>query len=245
MTKKKTSIINKNEVTSIYDKIPDEFKTKYHNPSFADCEISHPFRMLVVGASGSGKTSVAVYILSKMADTFGNIKYFCRSKDEPIIKYLEKKIPRTHLQVYEGIADLPDLNEKDPEKGFDPKLQHLVIFDDLVLLKDQTKIVEYFIRARKIAKGISIMYLTQSFFRTPKTIRLNINYLIIKKLSAQRDLNLILSEFSLGCSKKTLIDIYKYCTAKRDDFLMIDIDQTNDKKFKHNLLEVLEVPEDE
>ena len=125
-----------------------------------------------------------------MKNTFGNIKIFCRNKDEPLLEYLKTKIPKEQLQIYEGIDELPNLDLKDNEKGFNPTLQHLVIFDDLVLLKDaqSVRISEYFIRARKIAKGISLMYLTQSYFRTPKTIRLNVNYLVVKKVAALRDL---------------------------------------------------------
>ena len=54
-----------NQVTSVYDKIPKSMKTEYQNPNFDEHQINIPFRMLVVGASGSGKSSVAIFLLSK------------------------------------------------------------------------------------------------------------------------------------------------------------------------------------
>ena len=63
----------------------------------------------------------------------------------------------------------------------------------VVLEKNQNKMMEMYIRGRK--KGISIVYLSQSFYRIPKTIRSNCNYFVILKLSGKRDLNLIMSEF--------------------------------------------------
>ena len=226
-----------NQVTSVYDKIPKSMKTEYQNPNFDEHQINIPFRMLVVGASGSGKSSVAIFLLSKMKNTFGNIKIFCRNKDEPLLEYLKTKIPKEQL---------PNLDLKDNEKGFNPTLQHLVIFDDLVLLKDaqSVRISEYFIRARKIAKGISLMYLTQSYFRTPKTIRLNVNYLVVKKVAALRDLKFMMNEYNLGSSKEKLLEIYKYCTGDRNDFLLIDVDELPEKKFRKNLLEILHVVDD-
>ena len=233
---------NDNNVPSIYKHIPKDLLPDYQNPYREDHLIDVPFRMLIVGASGAGKTQLVVYILNKMKDTFGNVKIFTRNKDEPIYKFLQQKIKGDQLQIYEGLKDLPPLDaklEKPQDNGFDPKLQHLVVFDDLVLMKDQSRIEEYFIRARKIAKGISLMYLTQSYFRVPKTIRLNLNYVIIKKLSSQRDLNLMMTEYSLGCSKEWLLKVYKYCTAEKTNFLLLDLDTDISNRFRHNLLEVI------
>lgn len=248
MTKEKVKKEEKydNEVPCIYDSIPKEFLTTYRNPCFKQHLIEIPFRMLIVGSSGAGKTQLVVFLLSKMKDTFGNIKIFTRNRDEAIYKYLEKKIPSSHLQIYEGLKDLPNLakDKNGDVTGFDKKLQHLVIFDDLVLEHDQSKIAEYFIRARKIAKGVSLMYLTQSYFKTPKTIRINLNYVILKKLSSTRDLNLIMGDYNLGVTKEKLLEVYKYSTNAKTNFLLLDLDNVSEKRFRHNLLEVIDLEKD-
>jgi hypothetical protein len=222
----------KNQVTNIYKKIPKNLIPKNHNPCFQNHKIKIPFRMLVVGASGAGKTNVASEIMRRMNETFNDITIITKNSDEPIYNYLRTKMTPDELKILEGIESVPDL------ESFDPEEQHLVIFDDLVLEKNQNKIVEYFVRGRK--RGISMMYLTQSYYKTPRPIRLNINYLILKKLASKRDLNTILSEVNIGLKKEDLLNIYKYCIdGDFTNFMMIDIDAPAEEKFRKNFLEII------
>jgi energy-coupling factor transporter ATP-binding protein EcfA2 len=231
MPKKKTQPTN--EVQNWYGHIPDSLKTSYHNPNYANHLINLPFRLLCVGNSGSGKTTLVMEIIHRMDDTFGNVIICTKNSDEPLYKFLRTKIKPEQCQIYEGIENIPDLD------SFDPELQHLIVFDDLVLEKDQSTIEQYFIRSRKIAKGVSCIYLTQSYFKTPKTIRLNSNYIILKKLSSTRDLNMIMNDFSLGIEKEVLIGMYKFCTEEKSNFLFIDIDAPLENRFRKNFLDII------
>jgi hypothetical protein len=208
-----------------------------------DHNLKHPFRMVIVGASGAGKTQLVVHILSKMRNTFANVYVYTKNADEPIYNWLQEKIP-SGLTIKEGLDEVPTLS-KDKNgvvKGFEKAdEQSLVIFDDLVLEKSQERIEQMFIRGRKIAGGISIMYLTQSYFKVPKTIRINCTYIILKKLASTRDLNLILSDYNLGVSKETMLEIYKYCTREQTNFLLLDLDAVPENRFRHNLLSVLDI----
>jgi energy-coupling factor transporter ATP-binding protein EcfA2 len=219
-----------------YQKIPSSLKTKYHNPFY---QINHPFdipaRILIVGNSGSGKSTLVLEILRRMADTFGHIHLICMNKEEPLYRYLSSKLKPEELTIYEGIENIPVLDDLDKD------LQHCVIFDDLVLEKKQDKIEEYFIRSRKIAKGVTCIYLTQTYFGVPKVIRLNSNYIICKKLSSTRDLKMMMKDFSLGLESQELIDIYKYCTSNPQDFLLVDIQTTPNERFKKNFFDVLSI----
>jgi len=76
-------------------------------------------------------------------------------------------------------------------------------------LKKHPIISEYFIRGRK--RGCSLMFLSQSYFNTPKVIRQNINFCVILKLGGTRDVNSILRECSIGLTKE---DCY-ICINKR------------------------------
>jgi energy-coupling factor transporter ATP-binding protein EcfA2 len=221
-----------NEIKSWYNIVPDSMKQEYHNPSYNNCFIKHVFRCLIIGASGAGKTQLVVELIHRMENTFGNIVIVCKNKEEPLYKFLASKIKPEQFQIFEGIDEIPDL-----DSYFDKQLQNLVIFDDLVLEKDQSMIEQYFIRGRKIGKGISLCYLTQSYFATPKVIRLNCNYIFIKKLSSTRDLSMILNDFSLGIERDLLMKIYKFCTAEKNDFLLCDLDAPMESRFRRNFLE--------
>jgi len=222
-----------NKITNFYAIIPDEFNKTYHNPNFKKHLLKIPFRMLIVGGSGSGKTSTALEMIHRMSNTFEKIIICCKSKEEPLYEYLESKIPKGALDFYEGIENVPNVDE------FKGTGQMLAIFDDLVLDKNQSRIEQFFIRGRKIGGGISCMYLSQAYYKTPKTIRVNCNYMVLKKLSSKRDLKMILSEFSLGKDVDELTHTYKYATSDQLSFLLIDVDAPDEAKFRRNFLEIL------
>ena len=52
--------------------------------------------------------------------------------------------------------------------------QKIVIFDDYVSLKNQKELVDNFIQGRH--KNCSVIYPSQSFYKTPKDIRLNCSH---------------------------------------------------------------------
>lgn len=227
-----------NENQNYYDIMPKELKKTYHNPNIKKHGIEIPFRMSIIGGSGSGKTQAVLELIHRMKNTFELIVICCKSKHEPLYEFLEMKVNNPKALIFFEISDKESVPSVDTwaKQG-----QMLIIFDDLVIEKNQSLISEYYIRGRKIGGGISMAYLSQSYFKIPKIIRIQCNYFIIKKLSSIRDLKLILSEFSLLGTDKTalnlLTDMYEYSTLKKGDFLLIDIDQG---KFRRNWLEILE-----
>jgi hypothetical protein len=157
-----------------------------------------------------------------------------RNRDEPLYNFLKDAMPK--VEIHEGLQHLPDL-----DKEFDKKENSLVIFDDLVLEKNQKRIEEYSIRCRKM--GVSMMYLTQSWYKTPDTIRKNFNYLILKKIPKMDELKRILRDYSLGVDIDTLIALYKYAIEGKDakdktHYFMIDMEADDKDKFRKNLVPI-------
>lgn len=203
----------------------------YHNPNYKRHMMQLPFRLLICGGSGAGKTNTLMNLIKRMSGTFNTIVICCKSKEEPLYQYLEEKAGDS-VQFYEGINNIPSVDQ------FADCGQTLVVFDDLVLDKNQGPIEQFFIRGRKVGDGISCAYLSQSYFKTPKTIRLQCNYMMLKKLSSTRDLNMILNDFALGVDKKALGKLYKAATADMLSFLMIDVNN-EDMKFRKGFVDVL------
>jgi len=194
-----------------------------------------PFRLVCCAPSGSGKTNMILNLVEKFSKgkgTFNSITIITKNKQEPLYEFLEDKSNKK-VKIEEGLESLPALD------SFDKDLQHLVVFDDMVLEKDQKAMSEMYIRGRK--KGISVCYLSQSFYKIPKTIRSNCNYFVLLKLSGKRDLNLILSEFELGVTKDELMEMYDDATKEKFSFLLVDVEADKDKKFRKNFLELYEV----
>jgi len=229
----KKDIVNKNGMVDYYKVMPKKFLLKTHNPNFKDHKLNLPFRMLIIGGSGAGKTQTLMNLIRVMNGTFNNIHIITKNKEEPLYEYLESKVD-TGLTITEGIDSAPNLDE------FDKKEQTLIVMDDLVLEKNQKQLEQYFIRARKL--NCSLVYLSQSYFAVPKMIRMNLNYLIIKRLNTLQDLFRMLREYSLGVSKDVLVDLYQHSIQdNKQDFLLVDLDSEPKDRFRFNFLDVYDL----
>ena len=229
----KKDVINKNGMVDFYKSMPKKFLLQSHNPNFKDHKLNLPFRMLIIGGSGAGKTQTLMNLIRIMNGTFNNIHIITKNKDEPLYNYLESKVD-TGLSITEGIDSAPNLDE------FDKKEQSLIVMDDLVLEKNQKQLEQYFIRARKL--NCRLVYLSQSYFGVPKMIRMNLNYLIIKRLNTLQDLFRMMREYSLGVSKDVLVDLYQHSIEdNKQDFLLVDLDSEPKDRFRFNFLDVYDL----
>ena len=230
--------MSKVELVDWYKKIPKKFLPKQHNPCFQDHHITLPFRMIIVGSSGSGKTQTLLNLLNIMPNTFEKIRIITKCKSEPLYEWLEEKLKDFDFKIEEGLGNLPDLD------SLDKTVNNLIVLDDLVNepTKQQRPICDYFIRARK--KNCSIIYISQSYYAVPQLIRQNINYLIIKQIASLRNLTMIMRECSLGIDKKDLKKIYDDATQSKQDFLLIDIDGQKDERFRKNFSEIYVLDDD-
>ena len=87
-------------------------------------------------------------------------------------------------------------------------------------------VTELFIRGRKL----SIVFITQSYFKVPKDVRLNSTHFFIMKIALNHSSNIDFRDF---------IIIYKTCTAERYSFLVNDITLPSDNplRFRKNPLQ--------
>lgn len=109
------------------------------------------------------------------------------------------------------------------DKTNNTDLQRIVIFDDFVCEKNQKPLIDYFIQGRH--KNCSVIYLTQSYYGCPKSIRINCSHFCLYDFPSTRERNLIAQE--LGIDK----DKYIKATSKPYSFCHVD-KQT--KKAKRN-----------
>ena len=91
---------------------------------------------------------------------------------------------------------------------------------------------ELFIRCRKL--NISIVFITQSYFRTPKDVRLNSTHYILMKIGNKKELKSITEENSGHLAFKEFLIIYIHCTRGPYSFIMVDTRPTARVTFKKN-----------
>ena len=128
---------------------------------------------------------------------------------------------------------LEDINNYN--KNRDKKV--LIIFDDMIadiMRSEKFKAIvkELFIRCRKL--NISIVFITQSYFRTPKDARLNSTHYILMKIGNKKELKSIAEENSGHLDFKDFLKIYNYCTNEPYSFMMVDTRPTACVTFKKN-----------
>ena len=85
---------------------------------------------------------------------------------------------------------------------------------DMINNKKLSSIVtELFIRGIKL--NISLVFITQSYFKVPKDVRLNCTHFFIVKIPNKRELQQIALNNSSDISSDDFINIYKKYTVKQ------------------------------
>lgn len=196
----------------------------------------NPFHSLIIGSTGSGKTSLLLNMLLKWMK-FDKVILCAKMKEEDKYQFLEKfftdvskqtKLPiNNYFESYNNLQELPDVSTYENDGT-----TKIIIFDDMVNEKDQNKILDYFIAGRK--KGFSCMYLSQRFTNIPKVIRNNCHLYIIY---AQRpkEVGIIYQDLINGdMDLKEFRTLFNTFTKKKYDFMVIDMTLPNELKFRKN-----------
>ena len=170
------------------------------------------FRMLVCGPSGSGKTNTLMHMIYNLLyydKVYLYAKNLDQSKYQNLMDMFQPISNEAGYDVIEASNDqiipVSDLNDDN---------QKLVIFDDFVCEKNQKPLIDYFIRGRH--KNCSVIYLSQSYYKTPKDIRLNCSHFSIYEFPSANERALICRENSI--SKEP----YEKATKEPFSFIYID-----------------------
>ena len=175
------------------------------NKNNKDDDKKWAYRMLIIGPSGSGKTNTLINLIQKQDNgnlidkIYLNAKSLSKPKYQFLIKKREdagiKKLddPGTFIQYSNTMDDVySNINDYNPKR----KRKILIVFDDMISdimtnKKFQDIIKELFIRCKKL--NISLVFITQSYFKVPKDVRLNYAHYLIMKIH-NRTLLLIIDQ---------------------------------------------------
>ena len=207
----------------------------------------HPYRILILGGSGSGKTNALFNLINNQPDIH---KTYLYAKDpyEAKYQYLIKKREKVGLNHYDDPKAFMEYSNKMQNvykniEDYNPgnKRKILIVFDDMIADMINKKrlnpiVTELFIRGRKL--NISVVFITQSSFKVPKVVRLRSTHFFTMKILNKRDLQQIASNHSSDIDFKDFMKIYKKCTAEPYSFLVNDTTLPADDplRFRKNLL---------
>ena len=180
----------------------------------------HPYRILIIGGSGSGKTNTLLNLINEQKD-IDKIYLYAKYLSESKFKYLIKNCKNAGIKhVNDSNAftvcsnTMDDVYENIDNYNPSRKGKILIIFDDMIAYIMTNKkihliIKELFIRCRKI--HIPLVFITQSYFSAPKDVRQNSTHYLIMKIYNKRELQNITSNHSADIDYKDFMKIYKEC----------------------------------
>ena len=186
------------------------------------------FRILICGNSGSGKTNLLYHMLIEPLFYYDKIFLYAKNLEQEKYQNLMKEMNEASNEEQAGYNVMEVSNDKIIPITHLPyeDNQKIIIFDDYVCEKNQREIVDYFIQGRH--KNCSVIYLSQSFYKTPRDIRLNCSHYCIYDFPSSRERNMISSE--LGVDKEN----FKKATKRPYSFLYVDKPK---KRVKRNFYE--------
>ena len=148
-----------------FDNYTNENKTE-HNLKWPYLH-DHPYKILIIGGSGSGKTNTLLNLINNQPD-IDKIYLYAKNLYEAKYQYVINKREKVGLEYF-----------SDPKAFMEYSngmLGILIVFDDMMADMINNKklnpiVIELFIRGRKLY--ISIVFITKSYFKVPKDVRLN------------------------------------------------------------------------
>ena len=210
---------------NIYNMLPKKYlKSSYINPN-KSLPIKHPFRLCIVGSSGTGKTSSLIWLIEE-SKAFHKIYLYAKKLDEPLYEFLiddwkerSEKQGETLIEYSESLDDAVSFSE------IDSSIQNLIIFDDMIVQKNLKYVEELFIRGRK--SNCSVIFISQSYFKIPKIIRENSNFFLLTSgLSGHNLTSIATDQADSGEFKKA----YKRFTKDGNHML---VDRINSRYYKN------------
>ena len=155
----------------------------------------HPYRILIIGGLGSGKTNTLLHLINEKKDIdkiYLSAKDLSESKYEYLIRN-RKTAGIKHLNDSKSFIEcsntMNDVYGKMDNYNPNRKTRILIVFDNMIgdimaNKRFQSIIIELFIRCRKT--NISLVFITQSYVSVPKDVRLNSTHNLIMKISNRK-----------------------------------------------------------
>lgn len=180
----------------------------------------HPFRAIVTGASGTGKTYWLLKQLQRKDSPFDQIIWCAPdySLKQPKLKNFQRNM-KGNVDFIEGL-DTEKINELLNEYS-NEGLQTCIVLDDL-MYEENSYVNNLFTSGRHL--NASIIEVTQRLFNSSKsrTNRINTNYFIIFSYPDKSEFATLARQVSPNNYKK-IIDAYEELTKEKNKALILDL----------------------
>ena len=119
--------------------------------------------------------------------------------------------PKAFIEYSNDMHDVyKDINEYNINK----ECKILIVFDDMIAGMINNKNLNSIVTELCRKSNISLVFVTQSYFKFPKDVRLNTTHFFIAKIPNKRELQQIAINHSSDINTKDFTNIYKECTSE-------------------------------
>ena len=199
-----------------FDDYANENKTQYNlkQPYTPD----HPYRILIIGGSGSGKANAQLNLINNQPD-IDKIYLYAKDPYEAKYQYLINKREKVGLNHYddpkaftEYSNNIQDVYKKIDEHNIDREHEKLIVFDDMIA----------------------------DMINDKKDVRLNTTHFFVMKIPKERELQQVALNNSSDINSIDFIKIYKKSTSESYSFLVNDATLASDNplRFRKNLFNI-------
>ena len=180
-------------------------------------------RILIIGGSGSRKANALLNLINNQPD-IDKIYLYVKDPYEAKYQFLINKRKSTGLKHFndpkafiEHSNDIQDVYKNIEQYNIGKKRKILIAFDDMIAdvinnEKLNPVVTGLLIRGRKL--NISIVFITQSYFKVSKDVRLNSTHFFIMKISNKTELQQIALNHSSDIDFKDFMKICKKCKVE-------------------------------
>ena len=195
-----------------------------------DIRLKWPWRLLISGSSGSGKTHLVSRMISNIDE--------CSDKQPSNIHIFFNHMQEIYNDIKSNSSCPVFFHTEPPTVDFKCDNGSLIIFDDLQGERETTEIIREFFTRRSHHEDLSICYICQSLFeKSPshRVISLNSTYLII--FNSPRDQSQIMhlsnqiypgARNFLGSVTSTIVRD----SGTRGSYLLIDLSPDTPENFR-------------
>ena len=157
-------------------------------------------------------------------------QYLTNKRESVVLNHFND--PKTFIEYSN---DMKDVYKNMAKYNIDKERKILIVFDDMIagmINNKELNSIETQLFIRGIKLNISLVFITKSYFKFAKDVRLNTTHFFIAKTPNKRELQQIAINHSSDINTNNFINIYRECTAKLYSFLVNDTTLASDNPLR-------------